>query len=122
MLAQKQIAIVPTNTAKKASSFLTPHAWINRKVNVSSIVIMAPSHIGKPNKILKAIAVPITSWISLPIIAISVMTQRIYAMGFENCCLQRTARSLPVTIPILIESTWITNPQNVARNNAHIRP
>ena len=77
MLAQKQTAIVPTNTAKKASNFLTPQAWINKKVNVSKIVIIAPSQSGNPNKILNAIAVPMTSCISLPIIAISAINQRV---------------------------------------------
>jgi hypothetical protein len=122
IFAQKQIAIVPTSTAKNASSFLTPQAWMNKKVNVSKIVMIAPSQIGNPNKILNAIAVPMTSWISLPMIAISVITQSIIDIGLGNCSLQSTARSRPVTIPILTLSIWITNPQNVARKSAQISP
>lgn len=77
MFAQKQIAIVPTNTAKNASNFLTPQEWMNKKVKVSKIVMIAPSQSGNPNKILNAMAVPMTSCISLPIIAISAITQRV---------------------------------------------
>ena len=91
MLTQKQIAMVPTSTAKKASSFLTPQAWMKRKVKVSRMVMMAPNQIGNPNSTLNAIAVPITSWISLPIIAISMITQRVKDKGLENCCLHKTA-------------------------------
>jgi hypothetical protein len=92
MLAQKQTAIVPTRTAKKASSFLTPQAWMNRNVKVSNIVIIAPNHIGKPNRILKAIAVPMTSWMSLPIIAISAIIHSVWDIGFGNCSLHSTAK------------------------------
>ena len=35
---------------------------MNKKVNVSQIVITAPSQRGRPNRILSAIAVPITSY------------------------------------------------------------
>lgn len=61
MLIQNQIAIVATNTAKNASNFLTPHAWINKNEKVSRIVMIDPNQIGKSNKILNAIAVPMTS-------------------------------------------------------------
>ena len=58
---QKHIAIVPTKTTKKASSFLTPQKFMNKNVMVSHIVMIAPSHKGSPNSILRAIAVPMTS-------------------------------------------------------------
>lgn len=50
------------------------------------------------------------------------MTQRTNDKGLENCCLQRTARSLPVTTPTRALTIWMTSPQKVAANNVHISP
>ena len=67
-------------------------------------------------------AVPITSWISLPMIAISAITQRIIERNLGNCCLHNIAKSLPVTIPILALKIWIIRPHNVAKISVHINP
>ena len=85
-------------------------------------MIIDPNQIGNPNKILNAIAVPITSCMSLPIIAISAIIQSVNDNGLGNCCLQRTARSLPVTTPTLALKIWIMSPQKVAAKRVHRSP
>ena len=61
ILSMKAKAMVATKHMKKASSFLTPHICSKRKVKVSKMVRMAPSQMGRPKIILRAMAVPITS-------------------------------------------------------------
>ena len=49
---------------------------MNRNTKESRMVMMAPTQIGIPNKILRAVAEPMTSWMSDPMIAISVIIHR----------------------------------------------
>lgn len=76
--------MTPMRKAKKASSFLTPKKLINIKVKLSMMVIRAPAYNEMLNNILRAIAVPIISWISEPIIAISVISHKTTLTFVEN--------------------------------------
>jgi hypothetical protein len=68
---KNDMAITPIRKAKINSSFRYPICFIN-KINIVEIIVhKTPIHIFKPNKTFKAYALPNTSCISLPIIAIS---------------------------------------------------
>jgi len=67
---------------------------MKRKRNESRIVITAPTYRDQPVKILIAVADPTTSYISDPIIANSVMIQRVYLALGVYCSLQFRAKFL----------------------------
>ena len=74
----KEAAIVVMRSPKKSSSFLSPDLSSPRKVNVSTTVMRTPAHRGTKllERRLMAMAVPITSCMSEPMMATSTMTQR----------------------------------------------
>ena len=64
-----------------ASIFLKPKRIINSNKKTSNTVINAPTRSGIPNNKSKAMALPITSAISVAIIANSAMIQNTNATG-----------------------------------------
>jgi len=70
------------------------------------MVMRAPQGVGIPNRMCKAEAEPRTSYISDPIIAISMVIQRIYLVEIENYSAQSFAKFLYVTMPYLAAILW----------------
>lgn len=79
---------------------------MNKNSRESKIVTIAPAHIGSPNKMFNAMADPITSCMSEPIMANSVIIHRMYLVLVENYSAHSLARFLYVTIPILAAIDW----------------
>ncbi|CPJ06768.1 Uncharacterised protein [Staphylococcus aureus] len=75
---------VKINVPTIASIFLKPYFIINSSKNTSSTVISAPTIKGMLNRRLRAIALPITSAISVAIIASSAIIQKIIAIGLDK--------------------------------------
>ena len=75
----KIASTVKINVPTMASIFLKPNFIINNKIKTSSTVMIAPTSNGIPNNRSSAMALPITSAISVAIIASSAMIQNINA-------------------------------------------
>ena len=75
---------VKINVPTMASIFLKPNFIINSNKNTSQTVIIAPTINGMPNNKFSAMALPITSAISVAIMASSAIIQKIIATGFER--------------------------------------
>lgn len=101
MFIAKHIDITPTNTRNKYSIMFILYTYINNTNIESSTVNIMPKYIGKPKSIFNAIAEPITSYISLPIIAISVIIHKPIDTFLLYPFLHNSAKLFPVTVPKL---------------------
>lgn len=70
---KKHAAIVAMSVATSASSLRTPRWCTARNVNVSRPVTRHPTQSSKPHKMFSPMALPNTSWMSLPMIASSII-------------------------------------------------
>mmetsp|Transcript_4873 Transcript_4873/g.11829 ORF Transcript_4873/g.11829 Transcript_4873/m.11829 type:complete len:211 (-) Transcript_4873:144-776(-) len=86
-------------------------------------VMTTPAHSGmKPRlRMLKAMALPMTSWMSLPMMAISVWSQSMWRGSHGYSFLQCSARSNPVATPRRAASICSMNPMRVERRRSHRR-
>ena len=99
ILIAKHIDIIPTKNTNIYSIIFILYTYISNINIESNIVNIIPTQIGRPNKIFKAIAEPITSYISLPIIAISVIIHKLKETFFLYPFLHNSAKLFPVTVP-----------------------
>ena len=74
--------------------------------NTSSAVMTTPISSGMPKIRLRPIAVPITSAMSVAMIAISARSHSIIATGFGNASRHACARSRPEPIASRAQSDW----------------
>lgn len=87
----------------------------------SNAVMITPDQRGKTPllRILIAIALPITSWISAPIKASSAMTHSTILAHFGYSSLHSSAKCLPVATPSLAASSCTKSPIAVAHKSNH---
>ena len=89
-----------------ASIFRKPNFIKKSSKKTSKIVKKTPTTNGRPNNRFKAIAPPITSAISVAMIANSVIIQRKKPSFLLVCLRVACARSIWVTIPSLAAMYW----------------
>lgn len=117
---KKVVAMVKMSAAKKASSLRTPRRSSSRKVKVSVPVMSTPSQSGRPKSSFSAMAEPTTSWMSLPMMAISVMIHSTSDTGRGYSSRHSVARSRPLTTPSRAAITCSTRPNSVDQNSTQI--
>ena len=93
----------------------------NPNTHQSDAVITTPAQSGRNPRlrILIAMALPITSWISAPIKANSAMNHNNRPAHVGYSSLQSSARCRPVATPTLADNNWIKSPITVAHINSH---
>ena len=100
---KKQKAIKTRKNANNDSNLSWPRNFTRRSRKALNMLSKTPMEMGMSNRILSAIEDPSTSWMSDPIIAISVITHSVRYLDLGKCSRQSTAKSFYAYNPSLSE-------------------